>query len=132
MEGVIGCGRRPRRLSPSATLTNLTLVVADPEWSRRFYRQAFGLGETGRSTPGMALLDAGNGLTLLVQPAQASSAAPTPGGVELGFEVDDLEATRDRLHELGATVGEPQQMGWGGGFDAKDTDGHARSVFRKR
>lgn len=81
-------------------LTNLTPVVADPERSRRFYQQAFGLGETGRSAPGMALLDAGGGLTLPLQPAQASSAAPTPRGVELGFEVEDLEGTRRRLSEL--------------------------------
>ena len=52
--------------------------------------------------------------------------------MELGFEVDDLEGTRQRLSELGATVGEPQQMGWGGGFDAKDPDGHALGVFRRR
>ena len=113
-------------------LTNLTLAVLDPERSRRFYMTAFGLTETGRSAPGMALLEVGNGVTLLLQDAQASSAAPTPGGVELGFEVEDVEAARHTLLALGAEVGEVQTMGWGGGFDARDPDGHALTIFRKR
>ncbi|WP_425148132.1 VOC family protein [Deinococcus sp.] len=113
-------------------LTNLTLAVLDPERSRRFYMTAFGLPETGQSAPGMALLELGHGVTLLLQDVQASSAAPTPGGVELGFEVEDVEGTRHALLALGAEVGEMQAMGWGGGFDARDPDGHALSIFRKR
>ncbi|GGQ98947.1 VOC family protein [Deinococcus ruber] len=112
-------------------LTNLTLAVLDPERSRRFYMTAFGLTETRRSAPGMAMLEVGNGVTLLFQDHQASSAAPTPGGVELGFEVDDVENTRHTLLALGAEVGDVQTMGWGGGFDARDPDGHALTVFRR-
>ena len=113
-------------------LSNLTLVVADVGRSRAFYTRVFGLTETADSAPGMALLDAGNGLTLLLQPPEAVKVSPLPGGVELGFEVEDLETTRARLLALGAEVGEPVQMGWGGGFDARDPDGHALSVFIKR
>ncbi|MFC4453213.1 VOC family protein [Deinococcus sonorensis] len=112
------------------SLQNITLLVADVERSRRFYQEAFGLSESGRSAPGMALLNAG-GVTLLLQPAGASAAPVTPGGVELGFAVPDIAQARERLARLGVWVGEGQRMGWGEGFDARDPDGHALTVYHQ-
>lgn len=118
-----------------ARLANINLAVSDPARSLAFYRSALGLRETPRSAPpGFIQLwadDAGT-LTLSLQQRGASSAAAQPGGCELGFEVDDLEAARAALEAAGAGAVTPQRMGWGEAIDARDPDGHALTIYRLR
>ncbi|WP_168734834.1 VOC family protein [Deinococcus sp. KSM4-11] len=115
----------------SGQLKNLTLAVRDPAASRAFYRSVFGLLDAERASPEFVMLDAG-GLTLILQPLDASGAQERPGGVELGFAVPDVAAARDALLAAGAPVGELQRMGWGEAVDARDLDGHALTVYRQR
>lgn len=118
-----------------ARLANLVLAVSDPARSLAFYRAALGLRETPRSAPpGFIQLwadDAGT-LTLSLQQREASSAEARPGGCELGFEVEDLDAARAALEAAGATDLAARRMGWGEAIDARDPDGHALTLYRLR
>ncbi|GHF45906.1 catechol 2,3-dioxygenase-like lactoylglutathione lyase family enzyme [Deinococcus metalli] len=118
-------------MSGRGQLRNVTLAVRDPAASRTFYHSVFGLPDSPRASPGFVMLDAG-GVTLIFQPPGAGGAAAEPGGVELGFAVPDVTATRDALLAAGAQVGELQRMGWGEALDARDPDGHALTVYRQR
>lgn len=115
-------------------LGNINLFVRDVERAARFYVQALGLALNAERSapPGFALLEAG-GCTLTLQDGSAPGAAfDQREGVELGFVVDDVEAARRRIQECGGSVGEVEQMGWGGGFDASDPDGHRLAIYRMR
>lgn len=115
----------------AAFLRNVTLVVQDPERSRAFYGSVLDLPDAREAGPGFVMLQAGE-VTLILQPAAASSAAPQPGGVELGFEVADVDAVRAALLAAGGTVGGLQRMGWGEALDARDPDGHALTLYCRR
>ncbi|MCU0490073.1 MAG: VOC family protein [Chloroflexaceae bacterium] len=113
-------------------LGNINLFVQDIERARRFYVEALGLVEdSARSQPpGFYLLLAG-GCTLTLQDASAPGAfAGSAESIEIGFAVDDVAAARQQVAAWGASVSDVQQMGWGGGFDARDPDGHRLTVYR--
>ena len=115
-------------------LGNINLFVRDVQKARDFYVQVLELVEDiERSRPqGFALLQAGD-CTLTLQNATAPGASfAETENIELGFEVDDISSTRQRLKEAGAQVSEQQEMGWGGGFDARDLDGHRLTIYRMR
>ncbi|ALW89443.1 hypothetical protein GCM10008956_00130 [Deinococcus arenae] len=116
---------------PPASLRNVTLVVRDPHASRAFYRSVLDLPDAPDAGPTFVMLQAGP-VTVILQPAAASSAAPQPGGVELGFEVPDVDAAREALLAAGGTAGDVQRMGWGEALDARDPDGHALTLYRRR
>ncbi|HRC77565.1 MAG TPA: VOC family protein [Kouleothrix sp.] len=118
----------------ATTLGNVNLFVRDIEQAKRFYVEGVGLVEDVERShpPSFALLRAG-ACTLTLQDASAPGAQFEPSrSVELGFAVDDIEATRERLAARGATVSDVEQMGWGGGFDALDPDGHRLTIYRMR
>lgn len=117
-----------------STLGNINLFVRDTAQAKRFYTEALGLTEVpDRSAPpAFFLLNAG-GCTLTLQDASAPGAAFDVGtSIELGFAVDDVDAAQATLREWGVEVGEVQQMGWGGGFDARDPEGHRLTIYKRR
>jgi predicted enzyme related to lactoylglutathione lyase len=82
--------------------------------------------------PHFALLEAG-GATLTLQDSTAPEAGfGQASSVEIGFAVDDVEAVRGRFVQRGMQVDAVQQMGWGGGFNALDPDGHRLTIYRMR
>ena len=118
----------------ASVLGNVNLFVRDVARAQRFYSEALGLEvDMERSQPpSFALLRAG-GCTLTLQDAATPGALlGASDSVELGFAVDDVEAIRERMRRWGLSVGETQQMDWGGGFDARDEDGHRLMIYRMR
>lgn len=116
------------------TLGNVNLYVQDIERAREFYTDILGLVENQERSfpPTFILLDAG-GCTLTLQDSSAPGAAfGKSDSVELGFAVENVEAIRERLIQRGIQVSDVQQMGWGGGFDAIDPDGHRLTIYRMR
>jgi catechol 2,3-dioxygenase-like lactoylglutathione lyase family enzyme len=89
-------------------LGRVILFAADVRRLRDFYSEAFGLtvveddgGWVRLATGGAELaLHAIPGATPVVEPAHPRADAPA----KIVFEVDDLEATRDRLSRLGAPM----------------------------
>ena len=115
-------------------LGNINLFVRDVARAKQFYVQALGLVEDQERSapPGFALLQAGN-CTITLQDATAPGAKfGSADSIELGFEVEDVEAACQRLQAMGAQVSDVQQMGWGGGFDALDLDGHRLTIYKMR
>lgn len=116
-------------------LGNINLFVRDVERAVTFYVEVLGLelDEERSVPPAFALLHAG-GPTLTLQDASAPEAAFAQQieGVELGFAVEDVEATRQQFEARGLTAESAQQMGWGSGFNAVDLDGHRLTIYRMR
>ena len=70
--------------------------------------------------------------TLSFQSREAVGMSQEPvGGVELGFEVADVQATAGRLQEQGGQVEKSNQMGWGESVDGRDLDGHRVTIYRR-
>ena len=93
----------------------VTIDVPDLDRGVAFYGGAFGLAETSRPLPSLAVLSGEGGATLLLFEKPAGS-LPFPGAeaprdygrhwtpVHVDFHVPDPEATRDRALALGATL----------------------------
>jgi lactoylglutathione lyase len=115
-------------------LGNVNLYVRDIERARHFYTNILGLLENQQRSfpPTFILLDSGS-CTITLQDSSAPGAVfGKSDSVELGFAVDDIEAVRERLKTQGIAVSDIQQMGWGGGFDAVDPDGHRLTIYQMR
>ena len=115
-------------------LGNVNLFVRDVARAQQFYSEVLGqeVDDERSQPPSFALLRAG-GCTLTLQDATTPGAAlGASESVELGFAVDDVEVIRERMRAWGIDVGETQQMGWGGDFDARDEDGHRLTIYRMR
>ncbi len=116
------------------SLGNINLFVRDVAAAKRFYKDVMSLleDEARSQPPSFALFKAG-GCSLTLQDGTVQGAAlGEAASVELGFVTDDVDAVRQRLLAAGAEVGEVQQMGWGGGFDARDLNGHRLTVYKTR
>ncbi|BAZ14921.1 hypothetical protein NIES4071_67910 [Calothrix sp. NIES-4071] len=115
------------------TLSNINLFVKDINSAKLFYTKALCLVENTKlsAVPSFILLNA-DACKITLQDSSAPGAATGKAdSVELGFEVEDVEAARKRLLEWGVEVTEIQQMGWGGEFYATDPDGHRPTIFRR-
>lgn len=115
-------------------LSNINLFVSDIERARDFYVRVVGLREDeDRSMPPAFCYLVAGACSITLQTAETPGAMlGKPDSVELGFEVDDLEAVRARLHEAGFGPPAVQHMGWGSGFDVVDPEGFRLSFFEKR
>jgi hypothetical protein len=49
--------------------------------------------------------------------------------IEIGFEVDDLDAMRAHLSANGVPDHHEQSMGWGRAIELRDADGHRVLVY---
>ncbi len=113
---------------------NVNLFVADVEAALRFYARLLGLEHDAERShpPGFALLRSGEMTITLQGPDTPGWVSGRAESMELGFSVDDVAATRERLEAAGVRVSPLQEMGWGSGFDATDPDGFRLTFFRMR
>lgn len=113
-------------------INNINLLVRDVQAAKTFYTTVLGLAEPEErgGPPTMALLLAG-GCTISLQDADAMGLAPAAcEGIELGFEVEDVDAAWQAMQAAGAEVlGEPVDQSFGRTFDARDPDGHRLVIF---
>lgn len=118
---------------PRATLHNINLLVSDPDLSRRFYQQVFGLrlDERRSAPPAMLILHGAAGTTLSLKARDTEDAGKLagPGDTELGFATDDLEGCHAALAAFGVPASPIIQLGFGRTFDAQDPDGHHLAVY---
>ena len=106
------------------------VVTTDLDRLLRFYTELFGGTEMWRTPEdgpafyiGLRVGDSDLGLVVDADAAPAG----TPQRMALSFEVDDVDTLRDRVAELGGTVGgPPNDMPWGQRVaHVQDPDGNA-------
>jgi len=85
-----------------AKLRHIAIRTADPEQTAAWYKQAFGLEEVGRARNGVYLSDGDINIAILRTSTETTRGDVPPGIHHLGFLVDDLDATCDKLAALGA------------------------------
>jgi len=110
----------------------LNLQVADPQRSKRFYIDGMGMRENEERShaPCFVYLDSdGVAVTLASREDGAEPAPPSPS-IEIGFEVDDLDALQARFAERGIAGFVPQSMGWAEVLEGQDADGHRVIVYQ--
>jgi catechol 2,3-dioxygenase-like lactoylglutathione lyase family enzyme len=111
----------------------IMLYVADMAKSRAFYEGTLGLSVVPRlSNDEFVFLQLAGGSPIALQ---STAAAPEgmqtqPGGCELGFEVDDVDAVLNAWTEQGVPgLTEIIDMGAGRMFRAQDPDGRIINVY---
>ncbi len=110
------------------------LHVQDIERSRRFYTEVVGLPVDEQQSDANFTMLATDGSLLALQ---AASSLPEgqdgqAGGVEVGLELDGVDATYKRWKKAGVELlGEPETRPFGRYFLARDPDGHYLSVYGK-
>lgn len=111
-------------------LASINLEVADPQRTKRFYIDALGMVENERRShpSSFVYLESAAGNITLATPQTATAAEPSRT-MELGFEVDDLDALKARFAANGITGFAPQSMGWGEVIEGHDPDGHRVIVY---
>jgi catechol 2,3-dioxygenase-like lactoylglutathione lyase family enzyme len=125
---------------------HVATITADLDRLVEFYRDAFGATvmfemEKRDDHPRMMILDLGGGAALNVFEVEADSIIGerrTPGGRgpidHYALAVDSLptlEGVRDRLHQLGADIGEIQRLGSEWSLFFRDPDGMELEVCCK-
>jgi predicted enzyme related to lactoylglutathione lyase len=113
----------------------VVLYVDDMAKSKAFYTEVLGMivVETV-SSPTFLTLRCDGGSLLALQDKAAALMPPAredqPGGVELSFEVADVDETWRRWKEQGvAVVAEPVDLPFGRYFLAQDPEGHYLSAY---
>ena len=115
-------------------LASINLEVADPQRSKRFYIDGLDLRENaGRShPPSFVYLESDRvAITLATREDGTQPAAPS-SSMEIGFELDDIEALRARFAERGITGFVRQSMGWGEVSEGHDADGYRVVIYQFR
>ena len=113
-----------------ARLSTVNLFVRNVPRAVDFYSQVFGLAVEDRMPADEGARLPAGGTTLMLQSAAAlGEPLERVGGVELGFEVDDLDAARERLAAWGVNPGPIETLSFGRSFNAVDPDGHRLAVY---
>ena len=115
-----------------AKLDNIILRAKSPRKLRDFYVDVIGIQELEYlfHPPKMYMLDC-KGCTLSIQDAEESVSKNEKEGVELGFEVEDVDDLFLKIkNSEGRVICEEQQMGWGFAFAAADPEGHLINVYK--
>lgn len=109
-------------------LGSVNLMVQDIAASERFYVQMLGLtADEGRSNrPTFVILNAANCMITLQDAAAMGQTVQVGNALELGFDVGDVAAMRQKLGELAVV----QQMGWGDAIETTDPDGNKLNLYR--
>lgn len=107
------------------------LYVADLGRSIGFYEKAFGLSFT-RHGEDWAECTLADGVRFGFHLAHPGERPQTPGTVIVDLRVEDLGVARERLHAMGVSVGEPQDVPTGGFFAFLDPDGYRLQVIEKK
>jgi lactoylglutathione lyase len=109
---------RPRLVG----INHVALEVGAIEAALAFYGSVFGLGEVVHEGPGMAFVDMGDQFLALI----AGRSAPPDAERHFGLVVDDREAVRRRVEELGIEVVP------GGRLDIRDPWGNRLQIVDYR
>lgn len=117
-------------------LNFIIIYVRDIDQAKTFYTQALGMTYVeALSSPTFATVRTDAGAMVGLQDATASrlpaGREEQPGGVELSFEVEDVDATWQRWQAAGVDmVTEPMDLPFGRYYMAKDMEGHYLSAYR--
>jgi len=110
----------------------VSLFVRDMQKARAFYTGLLGLQEVPEfSSATFAFLRLAGGTPIVLWDVATLPAglAGSPGGVELGLEVEDVDAVWNEWKTKGVEVlTDVADMGAGRSFRAKDPEGHPLSV----
>lgn len=110
-------------------LQNAYYVTGDMDRAVAFYRDALGLGLKFQDGAKWAQFDAGGVNFSLSAPEEA---APSAAGATVIFEVDDLDAARERLLAHSAAVLDSRDMGsHGRSLTFRDPDGNVVQLFQR-
>lgn len=115
-----------------AKLDNINLSAKSPKQLRDFYVSVIGLQELEyiSQPPELYMIDC-KGCTLSIRDSANQQHNPGVEGVELGFEVDDIDALYNKIkHSTGHIVSEEIQTQWGLAFTAADPEGHRLNIYR--
>jgi methylmalonyl-CoA/ethylmalonyl-CoA epimerase len=85
-----------------AKLRHIAIRTHDPEQTAAWYKEAFDLVEVGRARNGVYLTDGDLNIAVLRTSTETTRGEVAPGLHHLGFLVEDLEATCQKLAALGA------------------------------
>jgi predicted enzyme related to lactoylglutathione lyase len=112
------------------------IYVQDVQKSTDFYTGVIGLSVIeDQSGPNFVMLMPSQGPMLGLENSTllpAGQAKPA-GSVEIGFSVEDVDATFKQWKDCGVTMLEdPEDKPFGRSFLAKDPDGHYLTVYRLR
>jgi predicted enzyme related to lactoylglutathione lyase len=112
------------------------IYVRDIKKVSKFYTEVLGLPvvKEQSSDTFVALATTGGTLIALEDVSRAKPyEKPAPAGIELGLEVEDVDATwRDWQAKGVKTLSEPEDFPFGRAFDAQDPEGHLLSIYKLR
>jgi catechol 2,3-dioxygenase-like lactoylglutathione lyase family enzyme len=115
---------------PALSVSHIMLGVASVDASLEFYRNKLGLAVEA-AFPGFAILNAGNGLKLMLAEPLAKNAEHITGATEFVFAVPDVRAAHAALKARGvAFINEPRPVNpphWAANL--RDPDGHLLSIY---
>jgi catechol 2,3-dioxygenase-like lactoylglutathione lyase family enzyme len=115
--------------APITGIGNIILSVRSMERSLAFYRDAVGLG-VRMAGPEFAFLEAG-GVTLCLRQSAQMQAASDGVGVEIVFDVRDVQSAYEALKARGVAFRIEPRIVTGSlwAADFRDPDGHVLSIF---
>ena len=112
----------------------LSLFVSDVAQSTKFYTNVLGMKvqqQFSNETFALGELASGPNIALRSLDQLPAGTSAAPGGVEISFEVEDIQAAwQDWNAKNVAGLTEITDMGAGLNFGAKDPDGHALNVYQ--
>ncbi len=105
-------------------LGSVNLIVKDIEAAEKFYVDVLGLTVDPERTnrPSFVLLRAANCMVILQQAGDTPAESP----IEIAFEVDDVDAMKQKLGDRAIVQG----MGWGNAIETTDPDGTRLNLYR--
>jgi len=111
----------------------LSVFVRDVERSTKFYTDVLGFrlqSEYSNEEFAMGQLADGPSIALRSLNQLPAGTPSTPGGIEINFEVEDIQSAWQSWKEKHVTgLTEITDMGAGLNFSARDPDGHALNVY---
>ena len=112
----------------------LSIFVRDVAQSTRFYTDVLGFKlqeQFSNETFALGELAGGPNIALRSLDQLPAGASATPGGVEINFEVEDIQSAWQDWKAKNVTgLTEITDMGAGLNFSAKDPDGHCLNVYQ--
>jgi catechol 2,3-dioxygenase-like lactoylglutathione lyase family enzyme len=85
-----------------AKLRHIAIRTAEPEQTAAWYKEALGLVEVGRARNGVYLSDGDVNIAILRTSTETTRGEVAPGLHHVGFLVEDLDATCQKLSQMGA------------------------------
>jgi predicted enzyme related to lactoylglutathione lyase len=117
------------RTQPLVTgLSVVYLYVQDLERAKAFYREVLGLVLEGDADWAETTLP--GGVRFALHRAHEGAPEPSTGGVNVDFEVPDIDLAAERLRSAGVEVDEIHRERYGSFFTFVDPDGYRLELFQ--